>query len=259
MIVYVLLKNAVHLFMFFSPSWRKKRYDFLKTNEVWSGVFIVDLFGIPATIILKKLSSYVKLITPNAISLVSFVFFFIGVGFMFTSPDKFLVYTLMFFAANVFDGVDGKLARATNGGSDFGAIVDAFFDMINHSVGLALVGLALGIKVGDYKVLAIMLPYSFYLGAIHINSITDYVMRSECPTKYDFEEKTAWQKFCYKRGLSYSIYTDVDTIYFSILLIGINLPNPWLWLLISIYLRFITIGLRKIFNVRIKLLQALFG
>jgi len=245
--------------MFLFPSWRKKQYSFLKDNDVWWTVLVLNLFAIPGTIIAAKLSKHLRSITPNGISVTSFVFFFLGVTLLFIRPHNNAYFTLCFFLCSVFDAMDGQLARLRHETSQLGVIVDAFFDMLNHSLGLMLVGVALSIKVDSPYPLIIILPYSLYLGVMHINCITDQVMRAKRPAKSACEEKTIWQKFCDKRGLLYYVYGDVETIYFAILIIGINLPNPWLWLLITIYLRFTTIGLRKILNVRIKPLQALLG
>jgi len=245
--------------MYFSPSWRRQKYPFLKDNETWWVVLVLDLFAVPGVIILGKLRKYEKLITPNGISLTSFVFFFLGITLLFIRPHNNAYFTLCFFLSSVLDCMDGKLARLRGETSQLGVIVDAFFDMLNHSLGLMLVGVALSIKVDSPYPLVIILPYSLYLGVMHINCITDQVMRAKRPAKSAFEEKTIWQKFCDKRGLLYYVYGNMETIYLAILIIGINLPNPCLWLLITIYLRFITISLRKILNVRIKPLQALLG
>ena len=121
--------------MYFSPSWRRQKYPFLKDNEAWWVVLVLDLFAVPGVIILGKLRKYVKLITPNGISVTSFVFFFLGVALLFIRPHNNAYFTLCFFLGSVLDCMDGKLARLRGETSQLGVIVDAFFDMLNHSLG----------------------------------------------------------------------------------------------------------------------------
>jgi phosphatidylglycerophosphate synthase len=223
--------------MFLFPSWRKNKYTFLKANEDWWSVLFVDLLAIPGTIVLDKLSKYVKRITPNGISLVSFIVFYLGVALLFVRPNDNAYFTLCFFLSSVLDCMDGKLARLRGEGSQFGGIVDQFFDMLKHSLGLMLVGLALSVKLDSPYLLIIMLPHALWLGVGHINFITRTVQG--CPEEEVSNEnhKTKWQLFCYKRGLTYNIYNQAVIIYVVILLIGINLQNPTLFLLVGIYLR----------------------
>ena len=47
--------------------------------------------------------------------------------------------------------------------------------------------------------------------------------------------KNRWQNFCYNNGLSSYIYNDWEVVYVCILGIAINLDNPILFLIISIY------------------------
>jgi phosphatidylglycerophosphate synthase len=135
--------------------------------------------------------------------------------------------------------MDGKLARLRGVKSQFGGIVDQSFDMLKHGVGLTLVGLALSLKTDSAYPLAIILPYALYIGVAHINYITKAAtscrMKPEPESANDVKGSTRWQLFCDKRGLGYRVYTDVELIYIVILLIGINLQNPTLLLLVGVY------------------------
>jgi phosphatidylglycerophosphate synthase len=222
--------------MFLFPSWRKKKYSFLKANEAWWTVLVLDLFAIPGIIIAHK---FRKVVTPNGIGVASFVFFYLAVALMFVYPNKNVYFTLCFFICSVLDAMDGKLARLRGEASQFGVIVDAFFDMLNHSLGLMLVGIALSIKGDSPYPLIIILPYSLYLGSMHINDITSVIQGYSSSKKQEDTPKTKWQLFCDKRGLDYDIYADVEIIYIIILLIGINLQNPAMFLFIGIYLNWI--------------------
>lgn len=229
--------------MFIFPSHRKKKYSFIKENERWWIVLVIDLFAVPGTIIAGK---FRKFFTPNGISISSFIVFYISIVLMFIYPQKNVYYTVGFFVSFVFDATDGKLARLRGENSKFGAIVDAFFDMLNHGLGLALVGLATSIRNNSIYPFIIIFPYSLYMSAGHINHITNlingYIPKKEQPNK----EKTKWQKFCDKRGLSYRVYGNVEIIYICILLIGINLKNPNIFLFFAIYLAFIPMIIDKI-------------
>ncbi|MBW8001337.1 MAG: CDP-alcohol phosphatidyltransferase family protein [Planctomycetes bacterium] len=233
--------------MYLFPSWRKKRYAFLKRNDVWWAVLVLNLFAVPGTIIADKLGKHLRVITPNGISVTSFVFFFLGVTLLFIRPHNNAYFTLCFFFGSVLDAMDGQLARLRGETSQLGVIVDAFFDMLNHSLGLMLVGVALSIKVDSPYPLIIILPYSLYLGVMHINCITNAVYP---PPKQEVSDetnnRTKWQLFCDKRGLGYNIYTDVEVICVVILLIGVNLQNPAMFLFVGIYSKFVLTVLKKI-------------
>lgn len=97
--------------MYIFPSWRKKKYPFLKDNDVWWTVLVLNLFAIPGTIIADKLGKHLRMITPNGISVTSFVFFFLGVTLLFMCPHNNAYFTLCFFLASVLDAMDGQLAR----------------------------------------------------------------------------------------------------------------------------------------------------
>lgn len=221
--------------MYLFSSWRKEKYFFLKGNSDWWTILVLDLFAIPATIVLAKLRNHVGKITPNGISLVSFLIFYLGVALMFVRPYDNVYFTLCFFLSSVLDCMDGKLARLLGETSQFGGIVDQFFDMFKHGLGLMLVGLALSIKLDNPYLLIIMLPHALHLGVGHINYITRSVMCSDTLEEEEVSDK--WKLFCDKRCLTYDIYNQSVIIYVVILLIGINLKNPTLFLLVGIYLR----------------------
>jgi phosphatidylglycerophosphate synthase len=223
--------------MYLFPSWRKKKYAFLKGSSDWWTGLVLDLFAIPATIVLYKLSRYVKRITPNGISLVSFIVFYLGVALLFARPNDNAYFTLCFFLSSVLDCMDGKLARLRGEGSQFGAIVDQFFDMLKHSLGLMLVGLALSVKLDSPYLLIIMLPHALWLGVGHMNAITRDVLGYPEEEVICENHKTKWQLFCAKRGLNSNVYNQAVIIYVVILLVGINLRDPTVFLLVGIYIR----------------------
>jgi phosphatidylglycerophosphate synthase len=224
--------------MYLFPSWRKNRYAFLKNHDDWWTVIVLDLLAIPATIVLAKLRKHAKKITPNGVSLVSFMAFCLGVVLMFVRPDSNAYFTFCFFLSCLLDSVDGKLARLLGEASQFGEIVDGFFDMLKTSLGLMLVGIALSMKSDSPYPLMVLLPYSLFLGVGQINRITRLVTgrHTYLEQEVSHNEKSKWRLFCDKRGLAYGV-CDVEIIYIVILLIGINLKNPTLFMFVGIYLK----------------------
>jgi len=221
---------------YFSPRVRKKKFTFLKQNEVWYTVLIGDIFTIPLTLFLGKFKTF---FTPNAVSSSSFTVFFISVACMFLFPENNLWYTIGFFLVFLIDGTDGKLARHNKVSSEFGGCVDAFFDMLNQGLGLALVGLAINLKTNQVAPFFILLPYSMYLAGEHMRDITNALnVTKKEPAKTTVKEGK-WHKFCDNYGLSYNPYSNVEIIFIAILLIGINLKNPSIFLFLSIYIYFI--------------------
>ncbi len=225
----------MHIF----PSKRKAEYGFLKDRAEWWTVYVVDLLAVPGAIVAARLNRSIKAVTPNALSLVSFVLFFVGVALMFARPRWGAFYTAMFFLSFVFDAADGKVARLIGQRSDFGEIVDAFFDMLNHALGLSLVGVAMSLKADSIWPAVLIVPYAISLGMMHVNHITSVVAGEVAPPPQDSPIKTRWEKFCDKRGLDYHPYGQVERIYFSILLVGVNLTDPTIFLLVAVYLPFV--------------------
>lgn len=226
------------IFDYFCPSYRKKRFDFLKKNEVWITVWFSDPLAIPAALLFSRLKFFTPIFTPNAISFFSFIFFYLSVSIMFLSPSFNILASLGFFLSMLLDDIDGKLARLDGQTSKFGVAVDAFFDMLNHGLGLSLIGLALSIQHHDPIIFAIILPYALYLGAMHINHIAMAFDGKNISTPVQ-SHKDSWMKLCDRCGLIYSIYTDSEVIYLMVLFIGVNLNHPVIFLTVSIYLRFL--------------------
>jgi len=104
---------------------------FIKKSSV-SEVLIYDPLSIPLALLFAR----VNFITPNIITIVSFLisliacyFFFIGGQFLFYGAT-------IFYAANVLDTVDGKLARMKGLQSEFGAMLDRRSDQIRKALAM---------------------------------------------------------------------------------------------------------------------------
>jgi hypothetical protein len=198
------------------PSCRKKKFAFLKPNESWSSVLFVDPFTIPLILIIRRFKNSFPfyMLTPNAISLFSFIIFFLMVASMLLYPQHHKILALGFIITSLFDLMDGQLARATGTASDFGALVDTFFDMFRTSIGLALIGLALCKAHHCFWIFPLMTFYSLIHGSYHMNHITKIVMNLNKPSSPRQETsdipKTAWERFCDERGFLYNLFTEYE-------------------------------------------------
>ena len=218
---------------YFFPSYRKKKYPFLKDNEVWYCVFITDYFTIPLTIFLSKFSFF----TPNAISATGFLLFSLTVVSMFLFPSLIWLHVFGSFLYVLCDDTDGKLARIKGEASDFGEGVDAFFDMLVHGIGLSLVGVSLSLKTHNIYPFLIIFPFSIFMTITHMNHITNIINKIPKSKKIT-SPKTKWQNFCDERGLVYNFYTDSEIIFIGILFFGLLLKNPAPFLVFFIYIKF---------------------
>src|SRR3989338_3558136 len=118
------------------PSLRIKNFSFLKRNETWINVFLIDLFSAPLVTFLGKN----KHVTPNQLTVVSAILFFIGAVLLFFVKISTIFVSFVFFLSILLDSMDGQLARLRGETSRYGALLDAAFDMLSHGIGLSLVG-----------------------------------------------------------------------------------------------------------------------
>lgn len=221
------------ILLFPFPFYRKKRFSFIKRNEVWYTVLVLDLFAVPLTILFSKIKS----ITPDSVSFGAFMFFTGGVYFLFTTPESNLIYTGLFFISAILDATDGKLARVRGSSGKHGAIVDALFDMICQGPLLMLAAIAISRKTNSYLPAMAIIPYSFYLGASQLNRIVDLI-KSENAIQSHIWKKRNFILFDWldNWGLAYFPLYEFDIVFFGILGIGINLTDPGYFLIGILYL-----------------------
>lgn len=212
------------------PIVKSKKLFFLNTKSAWLSAFIGNLFTVPFVLFFKDK----KYVNPNAISLMSLIFFFISAIFYLLDFNYSMYCSVGFFISFLLDSTDGKLARIRGEESKFGALLDAIIDLLCHSLGLAIVSIGLCNKTNSFIPLILFLPYLYYLGYSHLKDISAILYQRK--NKNISLPKNKWQSFCFKRGLSSYIYNDWEVIYICILAISINLNNPILFLFISIYL-----------------------
>lgn len=101
----------------------------------------------PISFIIVKLIYKFK-ITPNQISLLS-MFFGIVTGLLFAF-GFYLYGAITLFVSNVFDCVDGQLARLKNNGTKIGRIIDGAIDYVTGASVFVGLGMSLSVNSGDY-------------------------------------------------------------------------------------------------------------
>jgi phosphatidylglycerophosphate synthase len=108
---------------------KKYKYKEVKktfhNEEPWVNMFVFSQITIPAVYLMVN---YTK-ITPNQISLLSFIFglssaVFYGLGYVGFGASFYLV-------SYIFDATDGKIARLTGMGKVYGAWLDILIDRLN--------------------------------------------------------------------------------------------------------------------------------
>ena len=212
------------------PVVKSDKLFFLNTKSAWLSAFIGNLFTVPFVLIFKNK----RFINPNAISLMSLIFFFSAALFYLINPSLSIYCSVGFFFSFLLDSTDGKLARIRGEGSKFGGLLDATIDLLCHSLGLVIVAIGLCNQTGSLIPFFIFIPYLYYLGYSHIRDIVNILY--DKPKNKLIPPKNWWQSFCFRKGLSSYIYNDWEVIYVCILMISINLDEPILFLFISIYL-----------------------
>jgi phosphatidylglycerophosphate synthase len=95
----------------------------------------------PLAIALLLLVADLRWVTPNRLTLASFVCFVLSAALIaFGGPSAFVAAAILINVANVFDNADGTLARYRRCGTSFGS----FFDKMCDAIGWILVGTAVG-------------------------------------------------------------------------------------------------------------------
>jgi phosphatidylglycerophosphate synthase len=113
--------------MFNFPTYRK-------STEAWTGRILVDPFAIPATELVAKTP-----LTPNQVTIFSFLISLVSAYFYFRGLEYFLVGAIIWQISFIFDGLDGMLARKTNRTSEFGAKLDTRLDKVKKILNLAAI------------------------------------------------------------------------------------------------------------------------
>ena len=241
--------SNISLADFLFPSRRLKKFAFLRKNDVWAAVWVTDILTVPITILLSRLRHFCPTVTPNALSYFSFLFFFTGIALFYFFPQQVSWTVLCFFLSVFFDDIDGKFARETKDTSTFGEITDQIIDMLNHSVGLILLGLLFSLRIGSLFPFFVLCPYAFFMGAFHINIIAQILMKKPEADGNAISTGEKWRKFCDARGLIYNPFTLYE-VYLLIVLVAPWFKDPSLFLLGVIALFVLTCIYRRILIIQ---------
>ena len=214
------------------PVVKSKKYFFLNERSAWTSAFIGNVITVPLAIFLKNQ----KFITPNAISIIGGIVFFIAAIVYLFYPNHTLLCSAGFFLSYLLDSTDGKLARIRGIKSKSGALLDSSIDLICHSFGLLIVGFAISKHSNSFVPIIIMFPYIMFLTYAHIRNIKSTLKKNKKQIKKELIPNSKWQKFCWQQGLINHPYSDWEVIYICILIISINLQDPILFLFVSIYI-----------------------
>jgi len=154
------------------PVVKSEKLFFLNTKSAWLSAFVGNLLTVPFVLIFRNK----RYVNPNAISLMSLIFFFSSAIFYLINPSLSIYCSIGFFFSFLLDSTDGKLARIRGEGSKFGGLLDAIIDLLCHSLGLVIVAIGLCDKTGNLIPFFIFIPYLYYLGYSHIRDILNIYM-----------------------------------------------------------------------------------
>ena len=190
----------------------RKKDNFVKKQSFLADILFCDHLSVPIT---KVISRY-KFITPNlvticalAVSLVAIYFYFLG------GQWNLFIGAIIFYFADVLDGIDGKLARKNNIKSEFGAKLDRYSDSFRKV--LAIGALIYSEQIYDYR---------FLIGLTIFHYCLNYV-------KYQPNEIHLSK--CHKHGLK-SFYEPWDAM-FLLLVIGPLVNQFLLFFVITLLLQ----------------------
>lgn len=147
--------------------------DFVKKRSFAADILIFDFLAVPTTTFLSKLNW----ITPNLITVFALLVSLLGVYYYYPGENQnFVIGSIILYFGNVFDGIDGKLARLKNIQSEFGAKLDNHFDKVRKIAALAVLTFA---HINNYKlilgliILHYLLQYFPYKKSLILDEIYD--------------------------------------------------------------------------------------
>ncbi|WP_427916929.1 CDP-alcohol phosphatidyltransferase family protein [Vibrio amylolyticus] len=133
-----------------------KKFKSYKTPvSLWTVENIYQNLAYPFFLIAKRIG-----VTPNFVTLVSFLLFLIGATFFIN--EHYILSLSVWVLSYVFDCTDGALARATNSSTRFGAFLDVSVDRLCSLIFLLLIFSKLDFeRIEDYIVLLGVLFIAF--------------------------------------------------------------------------------------------------
>lgn len=135
----------------------------------------------PISFIIVKLI-YRFNVTPNQISLLS-MFFGVATGVLFAF-GFYLYGAITLFISNVFDCVDGQLARLKHNGTKIGRIIDGAIDYVTGASVFIGLGISLSVNSGDYFITWLIVTLAA-VSRIFQNFFFDYYRNEYLSYVYD--------------------------------------------------------------------------
>ena len=179
---------------------KKKKYDFKgasRKHREW-GCLIFDFLGRPFTWFFAKYTS----VTPNQVSFSSLILCVIGAYFLFLGGYKnVLIGASIAFLGNIFDMVDGCLARAKGTGSLFGRWMDAMIDFTVFP--LLVFALAVGLKSKLALILGMLAIMSYPTHYLIIHYYKSEIVKNNKPMEVPGGGKYEWLRDVYGSNLFY--------------------------------------------------------
>lgn len=113
----------------------RSKEHFVKSRSFLSDIIFFDFLSVPLT---KKLAVF-KFITPNGVTIFALVVSLVAIYFYYLGGwNNLAIGAILFYFANLFDGIDGKLARLIDLKSDFGAKLDRYSDSFRKALALVV-------------------------------------------------------------------------------------------------------------------------
>ncbi len=190
----------------------RKKDAFVKKQSFFVDILFCDHLSVPLT---KLISNY-RVITPNMVtvfalfvSLIAIYFYSIG------GVNNLLIGAIIFYFADVLDGIDGKLARKNNIKSEFGAKLDKYSDSLRKI--LAILALIYSNQTHDY---------TLFVGLIIVHYLMNYIK---------YEPNQSHLSKCHQHGLK-SFFEPWDAM-FLLLVIGPLFNQFFLFFVLTIILQ----------------------
>lgn len=168
-----------------------------RKHREW-GCLIFDYLGRPFTFFFAKYTP----VTPNQVSMLSFVLRASAAYFLFLGDYKNLVIgASLAFVGNIFDMVDGCLARAKGTGSLLGKWLDAMMDFVVFP--LLIFTLAMGIRTSLALILGMLAIMSYQTHYLIIHYYKSEITGKKEPMEIPGGEKYGWLRDVYGSNLFY--------------------------------------------------------
>lgn len=182
---------------------------YVKKLDAWSIRLTVDPLAVPLTEFVARW----RWITPNAITLFSFVLTLIAIWcFLLGTHVAWMIGAVVWHLGNVFDATDGKLARKLAISSPFGAKLDGWLDKVK--------------KILSFAALIVASPDA--LPMLAGLALGNYLLQ-----RVPVRPNASLSAYCHARGLT-MLFDPLDAVFFLFVL-GPLTGQFTLWLGITVF------------------------